>query len=83
MLAARSAVTGMRLRCHHPRQYSDKGASLPQEEKEMLFRLALKIIQYDNLLHSSETMQHFRWHVKVSASVMSSPSNFFNLFRNT
>ena len=73
MLAARSALTAMRLRSHHPRQYSDKGASLPQEEKDMLFRLALKIIQYDNLLHSSDMVQIFRWHIKVSDSNFSSP----------
>lgn len=79
MLAARSAVTSIRLRSHHPRQYSDKGASLPKEEKDMLFRLALKIIQYDNLLHSSNVMQVFRWHIKVRDSNIC-PS--FNLFQS-
>lgn len=83
MLAARSAVTGMRLRSHHPRQYSDKGASLPQEEKDMLFRLALKIIQYDNLLHSTDIMQCFRWHIKVSDSIISSLFFFFKSIPET
>jgi len=73
MIAARNAIAAMRLRSHHPRQYSDKGASLPQEEKDMLFQLALKIVQYDNLIHSSDIMQRFRWHIKVSESSTSSP----------
>lgn len=65
MLAARCAIAGMRLRGHHPRQYSDKGASLPQEEKELLFQLGLKVVQYDNLVHSTESLKGFRWHIKV------------------
>jgi len=42
----------------------------------MLFRLALKVIQYDNLLHSSDIMQAFRWHIKVSDSNFSSHLSF-------
>ena len=65
MLAARSAVSGMRLRGHHPRQYSDHGASLPQEEKDLLFDLGLKVIQYDNLIHSTPSLRIFRWHIRA------------------
>lgn len=65
MLAARSAIAGMRLRGHHPRQYSDLGASLPQEEKDLLFQLGLKVTQYDNLIHSTPSLKGFRWHINV------------------
>lgn len=65
MLAARSAIAGMRLRGHHPRQYSDRGASLPQEERDLLFSLGLKVTQYDNLVHSTPALRGFRWHLFV------------------
>lgn len=64
-IAARAALSGIRLRAHHPRQYPDNGASMPQSEKEMLFALSLKIIQYDTLVHANPSLQRYLWHVKV------------------
>jgi len=64
-IAARAAVAGMRLRAHHPRQYPDNGASLPQSEKDMLFSLSLKIMQYDALVHANKSLQRYLWHVRV------------------
>jgi hypothetical protein len=62
-IAARSAQCGMRLRAHHPRQYPDGGASLPQKEKDMLFSLSAKIMQYYSLVHSTPALQRYEWHV--------------------
>lgn len=64
-IAARAAVCGMRLRAHHPRQYSDGGASMSQSEKDTLFSLSLKIMQYDTLVHATPTLHKFLWHVRV------------------
>jgi len=55
----------MRLRAHHPRQYPDGGASLPQEEKDRLFSLSRRIVEYDNLCHKTPAMRRFLWHVRV------------------
>ena len=60
---AKSAVCQMRLLMHHPRQYPDKGASMPKEEKDMLFHTSLKMIEYENLGHSSESIRGFVWHL--------------------
>jgi hypothetical protein len=62
---ARSAICQMRLLAHHPRQYPDKGASLPQVEKDMLFSKALQMIKYDNIGQTTETVQGFLWHMNV------------------
>lgn len=62
---ARAALCLVRLQIHHPRQYADNGASLPQEEKDMLFHLSLKIIEYDNLAHSNPSTRGFLWHTNV------------------
>lgn len=61
---ARSAMSMMRLRAHHPRHRSDGGARMPQNEKDMLFSESLKILELDNLNHSTQIAQRFLWHTK-------------------
>lgn len=63
-LIVRSAVSGMRLRAHHPKQYEDGGASLPQEEKDQLFQWSLKALQYDNMAFSTPSIARFVWHIR-------------------
>lgn len=48
---------------HHPRQYADKGASMPQREKDMLFAESLKEIEYDSLGHNTKTIRGYLWHI--------------------
>jgi Fungal specific transcription factor domain len=62
-VVAKSAVTSVRLRAHHPRQYRDKGLPIPQPERDLLFRLCLNILGYGDLLFSSPKTQKFYWHV--------------------
>lgn len=62
---AKGAVCQMRLVAHHPRQYLDKGASLPQAEKDTLFSTSLKMVEYDNLGHATESIRGYLWHVNV------------------
>lgn len=62
---ARGAVCQMRLLAHHPRQYPDRGASLPQAEKDMLFSTSLKMVEYDNLGSTTDTIRGYLWHMKV------------------
>ena len=64
-IMARSAICKMRLVAHHPRKYQDRGAQLPQQEKDMLFNNSLKMIEYDNLVQSTQSTQKFLWHVNV------------------
>lgn len=64
-ITSRAAIATLRLMSHHPRQYVDKGASLPENEKDMLFGLALKVIEYDNLAYSVPSMQRFIWQIRT------------------
>lgn len=50
-----------RLIAHHPRQYTDRGASLPQPERDIIFHLALKIITHHN---QAENITPFIWYMK-------------------
>lgn len=61
-MLGRAAIASMRLVAHHPRQYPDKGAHLSQDEKEKLFAISLKVIEIDNLAHSTKSLHRFLWH---------------------
>lgn len=65
LIVGRSAVYSMRLMAHHPRHRSDKNREQPQAELDMVFTLALKIIECDNICHSSRVFQRFLWHTHV------------------
>lgn len=60
---AKSVICTMRIMAHHPRQYPDKGASMPQKEKDMLFTESLKELEFDSLGHTHKSVQGFLWHV--------------------
>ncbi|KAL8948181.1 MAG: hypothetical protein Q9222_005606 [Ikaeria aurantiellina] len=60
---SRTAVYRMRLVAHHPRLYPDKGASMPQEEKDLLCRLSLNMIENDNICHRNKSADRFAWFV--------------------
>lgn len=63
--SARSAICKMRLMVHHPSQYSDNGARLPKTDKNMLFDLSLKIIDYDIFGHTTSSLSGFKWHMET------------------
>ena len=62
---SKSVICTMRLMAHHPRQYPDKGASMPQKEKDMLFAESLKELEIAAMGHSNKLVQGFQWHIHV------------------
>jgi hypothetical protein len=48
---------------HHPRQYPDKGATMSQREKDMLFTESLKEMEYDSLGYTSKAIRGYLWHI--------------------
>ncbi|KAF3133316.1 hypothetical protein TWF594_009263 [Orbilia oligospora] len=63
-IVCRSALTNLRLMTHHPIRRADNGTGMSQEEKDSLFSDSIKIMEYDNLCHSSRSIQKFLWHTK-------------------
>lgn len=59
----RSATCKMRLMAHHPSQYPDKGQSIPQSERDILFQVSVKMVEYDVLGKSTKTLDNFSWHI--------------------
>ncbi|KAL8830933.1 MAG: hypothetical protein Q9170_005507 [Blastenia crenularia] len=60
---ARTAIYRLRLVAHHPRHYPDKGVSMPTEEKELLCRLSLNMIENDNMMHRNKSADKFSWFI--------------------
>lgn len=61
MLVTRSATNGMRLMVHHPRRYP-RDEDVPESERKLLWSMASKLIELDNLIHASKPMLKFKWH---------------------
>lgn len=60
----RCIVCQLYISVHHPRQYSDKGASLSHEETEMLFAMNLEVLERTNIVHTTECLQGYLWHMR-------------------
>jgi hypothetical protein len=63
-IVARAALTSMRIRAHHPRQYPDGGAHLPEEERARLFEWSFRALKYDNMAISNPALRGFHWHIR-------------------
>lgn len=60
----KSVICTMKIMAHHPRQYPDRGASMPQSEREFLFTQCLTELEIDGLGHTSRIVDGFRWHIQ-------------------
>ena len=61
-VVARSVLAIIRFKVHHPRHQNRK---MEQVEIDKLFSNCLKIIEYDNMGHSTKNVRGFLWHVNV------------------
>lgn len=63
-IMVRLIMCKLRFRSLHPRHYWARN-NIPQEEKEILFSVCVKIIEYDNIVQNSSATQGFLWHIKA------------------
>ncbi|KAJ9651529.1 hypothetical protein H2198_009197 [Neophaeococcomyces mojaviensis] len=61
ILVTRAATNGMRLMTHHPRRY-EKDEDVPESERTLVWTIAIKLLEIDNLIHTSKPMHRFLWH---------------------
>ena len=60
---AKSVICTMRIMAHHPRQYPDNGANMPQSERDLVFRDSLTELEIDSRGHKTPSVQGYLWHV--------------------
>lgn len=65
LIVARASISSLRLMAHHPRHRSDKEREQSNEELDAVFFLALKVIECDNICHSTPVFRGFLWHTHV------------------
>lgn len=61
----RAVICTMRFIAHNPDQYADKGASMPQSERDFLFQNCLTVISYQNRAFTTKGVRGFSWHVNM------------------
>jgi len=55
----------MKIMAHHPRNYPDKGLSMPQHERDYLFQECLTDLDVQVLGHETQLIRRFLWHNHV------------------
>ena len=63
-IIGRGAVASMRLMAHHPRRWANE-ADMPADERALLWKLSIKLLESDSLVHSTKALQRFMWHSNV------------------
>jgi hypothetical protein len=53
----------------HPRQYPDRGASLPQKEKDMNFSICVQLLEQDVMGHAEKGVHRYLWHINLQFQV--------------
>ncbi|CAG8972941.1 hypothetical protein HYALB_00001361 [Hymenoscyphus albidus] len=61
---AKSVVCSLKIMARHPRQFPDKGASMSQADKNILFDLSLREVEIYNLSQSVQAIRGYSWHVQ-------------------
>ncbi|KAI4245871.1 MAG: hypothetical protein LQ352_006500 [Teloschistes flavicans] len=63
-LMARSYACKLRFRSYHPRHYWARSNPVSQEEKDLLFSICVKILEYDNIVENTSTAQRYLWYIR-------------------
>lgn len=62
-LVTTAAISGMRLMVHHPKRY-DNEEDVPESERQLLWNVAMKLIETDNLMYGTILSKRFTWHTE-------------------
>ncbi|GKT63825.1 fungal specific transcription factor domain-containing protein [Colletotrichum tofieldiae] len=60
---ARSAVCQLRLSVYHPIHHPETASALGPEQLDMLLENSLKVVRYDIIAHSTESLRPYSWHI--------------------
>ncbi|KAF1815325.1 hypothetical protein P152DRAFT_455041 [Eremomyces bilateralis CBS 781.70] len=62
-IASRAILTTLRFVAHHPRQYVND-AEVPQAERDLLYELSLKSLEYVIISFQTPAIERFDWHFR-------------------
>ncbi|EAW09333.1 Zn(II)2Cys6 transcription factor [Aspergillus clavatus NRRL 1] len=59
-----SIVSLMKFIAHHPRQYSERSLSIPQNERDRLFVICLQVAENGEAVQAEELTRRYSWHAE-------------------
>ena len=64
IIIGRGAINMMKLMSHHPRKWGLQ-EQLPPAERDLLWKVSLKVLEGLNMAHSARSLQRFMWHTRA------------------
>jgi hypothetical protein len=67
-IMVRSAISIFKIKlfAHDPRRFANRGAKVPQSERDIVFTNALKILEYVNLVRGNQNLDKYLWQIGTS-----------------
>jgi hypothetical protein len=62
-IMVRSAICKIKLFAHNPRKFASRGVTVPQNERDIVFANATKLLEYANLVRGNQSLEKYMWQV--------------------
>lgn len=63
LVMSRSTICKINLHAHHPRTYANRGIKVPEEERNLIFTNAKKLLEYMDLVRSTKSLEKYMWQI--------------------
>jgi hypothetical protein len=64
-IMGRATICKLRLMAHNPRHFADNGMKVPQKEREIIFANAMRLLEYVNLVMTTQSLRKLMWQVSA------------------
>jgi hypothetical protein len=65
-ITARSSICKMKLFAHNPRRFANHGIKIPQNERDLIFANATKLLEYVNFMRGNPIFDKYKWQIGTS-----------------
>ncbi|KAE9372518.1 putative fungal-specific transcription factor [Stipitochalara longipes BDJ] len=65
-IIARSSICQMKLFAHNPRRFANHGIKIPENERDLIFANATKLLEYVSLVRGNPIFDKFKWQIGTS-----------------
>jgi hypothetical protein len=63
-IIVRSGLCKIKLFAHKPSQWADASTKIPQKERDLIFKLGIKLLRYIDLIYINPQLKVFMWQVR-------------------
>lgn len=65
-IMVRSGMCRIKLLAHNPRRFANRGVTVPQSERDVIFTNATKLLEYVNLIRGNPSLEKYMWQAGTS-----------------